>query len=386
MDRTEETRPFEIDNLDLSDQERAQAPETIFDGAYAASSRMLLLLNSNGGYYTANDHLGAGYVQLEFALGERTRVITGLRAENSRVELHTQDAQGTKTDPVHEYLDFLPAAALTYRLTPSQNLRLSASQTLSRPEYREISPIRYAQNGFEGLIIAGDTSLQRVLIQNYDVRWEWYPTSAEVVSLGVFAKTFDQPIEKVIVGIDGDVLAAVRQRGRRLRTTVSSWKSARTCVRSRHALTPITLFANTTLMHSQIRPGNEGISSNTSSERPMQGQAPYVVNLGMSYASSGGRISATAPVQRRGAAGRRGRATAGAGRVRPAPARRRFLIAGARHAAAGDATRRQEPARLAVSNGPGIRHAAALYDGPSGQPGRHLDAVMSFTPTERIES
>ena len=58
------------------------------------------------------------------------------------------------------------------------------------------------------------------------------------------------------------------------------------------ALTPFTVFANTTLMHSRIRPGNEGISSNTSSERPMQGQAAYVVNVGLSYASAG---AASAP-------------------------------------------------------------------------------------------
>ena len=194
---------------------------------------------------------------------------------------------------MHEYLDFLPAAALTYRLTPSQNLRLSASQTLSRPEYREISPIRYAQNGFEGLIIAGDTSLQRVLIQNYDVRWEWYPTSAEVLSLGVFAKTFDQPIEKVIVGTAGTPSLQFVNADGAFNYGVELEVRKNLGVIA-HALTPITLFANTTLMHSQIRPGNEGISSNTSSERPMQGQAPYVVNLGMSYASSGGRISATA--------------------------------------------------------------------------------------------
>ena len=47
------------------------------------------------------------------------------------------------------------------------------------------------------------------------------------------------------------------------------------------ALAPFTLFANTTLMHSEITPGNTDISSLTSTDRPMVGQAEYVVNGGL---------------------------------------------------------------------------------------------------------
>ena len=92
--------------------------------------------------------------------------------------------------------------ALTYRLTPDQNLRLSATQTLSRPEYREMAPIAY----FEQVGLAttiGNPDLQRALIQNYDLRWEWFPRAGEVLSFGVFAKTFTDPIEKVIIQSTG---------------------------------------------------------------------------------------------------------------------------------------------------------------------------------------
>jgi outer membrane receptor protein involved in Fe transport len=163
---------------------------------------------------------------------------------------------------------------------------------LSRPEYREISPIRYEQNGFEGLIVAGDTSLKRVLIQNYDARWEWYPTPAEVVSLGVFAKTFDRPIERVLVAAAGaPTLQFVNAKGAtNYGVELEVRKNFATIV---PALAPLTWFANATLMRSRIEPGNATIASNTSAVRPMQGQAGYVVNLGLSYLSGGGRISAT---------------------------------------------------------------------------------------------
>jgi outer membrane receptor protein involved in Fe transport len=113
-----------------------------------------------------------------------------------------------------------------------------------------------------------------------------------VVSIGLFAKTFEQPIEKVIVGSTGaSTLSFVNADGAtNYGVELEIRKNLSTIGR---ALTPFTVFANTTLMHSRIRPGNEGISSNTSAERPMQGQAAYVVNAGVSYATAGGRISAT---------------------------------------------------------------------------------------------
>jgi TonB-dependent receptor len=220
-------------------------------------------------------------------------LIAGVRAEDSRLVLHTQTAQGLPSDPAPKYFDVLPAVALTFRLTSSQNLRFSASQTLSRPEYREISTVAHEENGFEGLIVSGNARLKRALIQNYDARWEWYPTPSEVLSVGVFAKTFDQPIEKVIVGTTGaPTLNFVNAKG--ATNYGVEFELRKNLATIGHALTPFTFFANTTLMHSRIEPGNDSIASNTSALRPMQGQAAYVVNLGLSYISGGGRFSATA--------------------------------------------------------------------------------------------
>jgi hypothetical protein len=53
------------------------------------------------------------------------------------------------------------------------------------------------------------------------------------------------------------------------------------------------VFANATLMRSNIRPGNDSLSSLTSASRPMVGQAKYVLNSGLTYTSSGGGVSAT---------------------------------------------------------------------------------------------
>ncbi len=53
------------------------------------------------------------------------------------------------------------------------------------------------------------------------------------------------------------------------------------------------LFANVTLMKSRINTGNSPLSALTNDERPMVGQAPYVVNAGLSWAGGEGATSAT---------------------------------------------------------------------------------------------
>ncbi len=290
--RASDSRSFDVINNDLSDTERSQPAETIFDGSYAAAGRLLLFLDANGGHYTATDRLAAGYGQLELSLGERLRLIGGARVEDAQLHVQSLTAQGDSASPRLHNVDVLPALALTVRLSPKQNLRLSASQTLSRPEYRELSPVPYADI-LGGLTVFGNPGLRRALIRNLDARWEWYPGPSEVISVGVFAKQFDHPIEKVIVAQTGaSALSFVNAAGAsnvgvelELRRNLSMLSPS---------LLPLTVFTNATFMRSRIRPGNDSIASNTSANRPMMGQAGYVVNAGLSYASANGRIIATA--------------------------------------------------------------------------------------------
>ena len=68
--------------------------------------------------------------------------------------------------------DWLPSAKLVYQLTSNMNLRLAATQTLARPNFREIALLtKEFVGGFE---FAGNPNLKRTLIQNYDLRWEWF--------------------------------------------------------------------------------------------------------------------------------------------------------------------------------------------------------------------
>src|SRR6185503_6064299 len=120
----------------------------------------------------------------------------------SFVTVDTRTTQGAVSRGKLDDIDVLPSLALTFELTRSQNLRLSATQTLSRPEYRELSEVPYADI-LGGLTVRGNKDLKRALIQNVDIRWELYPATGEVISVAGFAKHFTNPIEKIMVGSTG---------------------------------------------------------------------------------------------------------------------------------------------------------------------------------------
>lgn len=291
--RDADSRAYDLRNLGFDQSELTQSPERLFSAANATAGKLLMSSNTNAGQYRATDRVLAGYAQLDIPLTSRLQLVAGARMEQWQLDLQDRDPNGALLSPVDRTnTDVLPALAINYFLTANQTLRLSATQTLSRPEYRELSE----SGSFDfigGLVTRGNPDLQRALIQNLDARWEYYPNPGEVLSVGLFAKRFDAPIEKVIVGTTGaPALQFVNaKRANNYGAELEVRKNLGLLSRS---LANLTLFANTTLMRSRITPGNGDISSLTSANRPMVGQAEYVLNAGFGWLSPSGRWSATA--------------------------------------------------------------------------------------------
>lgn len=291
--RDANTEAFNIRAFGLTPEQRALPPDAIFDGRYTEGGESLLFLepNTNGGFYTAGENVAAGYAMLETSFGDRYRLIGGARVENWRLDLDSEPVSGRIVSTARNVTDVLPSLALNVAVRDDQNLRLSATQTLSRPEYRELSPITY-QGAIGERIVFGNQNLKRTLVRNLDARYEWYPAAGEVLSLGVFGKWFSEPIEPIEVGgagvplttftnAQGAVDYGVEAEVRKNLEGVASWTA------------PLSVFANATLIRSRIDTGNDTLSALTNDNRPLAGQAPYVVNAGLAYAPEGGRLSAT---------------------------------------------------------------------------------------------
>ena len=280
----------------LAPADRELAPEEIFDGRFHQSGDTVFRVepSNRAGSYTASDDLAAAFGMVEIAPLGRIRLITGARVERNDVGVETTLSGGTIIPATITTTDVLPSLIVNVRATDAQSIRLSASRTLARPEYRELSPINN-YDPISGVYFQGNPDLERTLIENLDLKWEWYPAPGEVLSFGAFAKRFSNPVERVDVAVSG-------VRGGQQQTVVNAdgadnigvEAEIRTGLGRLHEwLLPVSSFANVTVMRSMIRTGNSEFSASTNDDRAMTGQAPYVINTGLTYANESGSASAT---------------------------------------------------------------------------------------------
>ncbi|HET6762509.1 MAG TPA: outer membrane beta-barrel protein, partial [Longimicrobiaceae bacterium] len=284
--RDVDLRTYGLGARGLTAAQGSLPPEQLFGGAVGDSAGFFISNNSAGGRYAARDRVGAGYLMLEQPLGEHVRLVGGARVERWNLGIDARRVNAA-ADTTYTFgsTDVLPSLAMNVELGEYQNLRLSASQTLSRPEYRELVPFLQTNPGGD-LDFVGNADLRRALVRNADVRWEIYPAAGEVLSVGIFAKRFQRPIEQIQLATSGGaVLSYVNTQGA---TNYGVELEARKELSFLPgALGNLGVFGNATFMRSRIEVGNDSISALTNAVRPMQGQAPYVANAGLTYAAGG---------------------------------------------------------------------------------------------------
>jgi outer membrane receptor protein involved in Fe transport len=224
--------------------------------------------------YMANNILNAGYLQLDNQFSDVVRFVWGVRAE------HFDQLVGSvyKSDDRHftsKQLDFLPGANLTFKVNNKTNIRLSGSQTVIRPELRELVDYEYYDFDLNASV-KGLPTLQRTKVTNADIRYELYPRGGEMFTVGAFYKHFKSPIEAFFNQAAGGGSSynyvnapkadafGVEVEGRKKLDFVPALKN-------------FTLFGNLSYIYNRVKFENKEL------DRPMQGQSPYIINVGLQY-------------------------------------------------------------------------------------------------------
>ncbi len=265
-------RPRSTSGVDLT-----QAPENILVPENISPQRWEIEeITRPTDFYTGDQSIGAAYAQLDWGLN-RWRVIGGVRYEASDIEVVTLDRQNPDEPPITSLIedrDWLPSLAVIYRLDQNQNLRLSASQTVNRPEFRELAPFRFKPiaGAFEQ---TGNPDLISATIQSLDLRWEWFPSSDDVIAVSAFYKSFTNPIEAVQVS--GAALTETFQNADSARNQGLELELRRNLGAWLAPLEPFTLILNYSFIDSQITLGPNTIQTNL--DRPLVGQPDHVGNV-----------------------------------------------------------------------------------------------------------
>ena len=250
--------------------------------------------------YTAYNTLAAGYASLTVPLGKFTGT-AGFRAEYNDQRVNSQLLTGETVQGGRRLLSPLPSLNLTYNLSDKMLVRAAYASTINRPEFRELAPFRFYDFNLNANI-QGNYDLRTARVQNLDLRWELYPTTGELLTVGVFYKHFDSPIESYLLATAGGVnslnyafvnTASAVNYGAELevRKSLSSFSDVPWLRRFSLVGNASYIFSRVDLGNTVNVPDNSGQITPTdvraiqSQTRPLQSQSPYLVNLGAYYAN-----------------------------------------------------------------------------------------------------
>ena len=244
------------------------------------SSGLTLFEGTKGSdYYDAEANLNAGYIMID-NIFNKWRIIWGARLEDYTQKLNSKSDVGDIITVDDKQLDILPSVNLIYSLTKKQNLRLSGSKTLNRPEFRELAPFIFFDNATR-FSTAGTPTLKITEIYNADLRYEFFPGKGQLVSVSAFYKDFTNPIEIQALAnnsnqyqnADAGTNYGVEIDFRVLLSSIIGTKENK-------FLDDLTIFSNLAVIRSKVDISN---LIATSIDTPLQGQSPYVFNAGFQY-------------------------------------------------------------------------------------------------------
>ena len=233
--------------------------------------------------FDGDQRIYAGYAMVDLAFTRNLRAIFGGRLESTRIEVASLDSAKQAGELSND--DLLPSVSLVYSIRDNMNLRGSYGLTLARPTFRELAP--YSSFDFVGAFtFTGNPDLKRTLIDNFDLRWEWFDRPGEIYAGSVFYKDFQNPIERAILTINGEVQFQNVEAARVMGIEFEARKSL-------EQLNPRMKFffagANLSLVDSEVSlPPSEleakrAVDPDISGNRSLQGQSPYLLNVDLSY-------------------------------------------------------------------------------------------------------
>ena len=165
--------------------------------------------------YKGDLNIYAGYVDAEIKAGEKWLFVPGIRLESvdQKISYDVINLGNSGIATINAKENFyLPSLNIKYALNDDQNLRFTASQTVSLPEFKEVAPFVYESisNRIGGnpdllgssnpdFINVGDKSYSKIV--NVDLKYEWFYSKSELISISAFTKEIKNPIN-LVVGAD----------------------------------------------------------------------------------------------------------------------------------------------------------------------------------------
>jgi len=164
-------------------------------------------------FFEGEADIDALYLNGDFGWADTLRVVLGVREETADFEVVSATTSGNPSVSGFDETDTLPSLSTTWFFREDMQARFAFGSTVSRPTLTEISAettnFRDPDTDDE---FQGNPDLKPAEIDSIDLRWEWFPSPSELISVGFFVKDYDNPLEEEFIsqgGTDDDLRRVV---------------------------------------------------------------------------------------------------------------------------------------------------------------------------------
>ncbi|AZI20678.1 TonB-dependent receptor [Chryseobacterium taklimakanense] len=249
--------------------------------------------NFFGGRYNGKIEMHTPFLMLDHRW-DNWRFVWGARAENYTYTLLESQRENKNEGYTDEQIDdkkweVLPSANLTFSPNTKSNIRVAYSRVAIRPQFQERTSIPYYDPIVAG-VIQNAAGIKSSIADNYDLKYEWFPALGEILSLGVYHKVINDPIERTAFYTpEGNAELNVANSKKAVLTGVEAEVRKSLGFIASGFLERLYVSGNVTFNKTKVtayisRFGNLLEDNKTyEADRPMFGQTPWAYNLGLSY-------------------------------------------------------------------------------------------------------
>lgn len=256
--------------------------------------------------YTGNMDANGGFISAEFNIGDKWLIVPGFRAEyfTQKIKYNVINLINNPSSLKVTEDFYLPSLNIRYSLNDSQNLRASASQSISTPEFKEMAP--YVYEGVtervggnpdllgrqEGISYTNVKDVSYSDILNFDLKYEWFMGNGQIVSFAGFAKQIKNPVNLVVAN-DATGTQRYFRTGDKASVYGLELEVRKHILLDADEQAKLTAGLNATYMHTEqdLYSTISGTYSTSFAREKdqLQGASPFILNADISYNTTFGK-------------------------------------------------------------------------------------------------
>lgn len=250
--------------------------QNLSDGVFTMSDK----INSR---YSVEKYINAGFFEATYMFSEKWIAEAALRLDHVAFNIDYQINSGNVTKDRKSFSKpfILPMVNLLYKINPQHALRLGLSKTYTLPQSKEMSPYQYVDITFKS---QGNPDLKPSDNYNADLKWDFYISQSELLSVTGFFKYIKDPIARIEANNAGGYLTyrniskyAVEGGAElEVRKNIFEVKGSDDILENR-----LSVGVNASYIYSDV--ALKGIENTPDKNSQLEGASPFIGNLDLSY-------------------------------------------------------------------------------------------------------